>query len=125
MISDEQIDPRGSHESSNCLPQMYGGILTGHSTAFVVGWGFKILPGAPLLSVTLPQPRQLGHSMCWLQGKDDTAECKEQKSPFLAFMLQKPETGKDQDFFFFLALDRQKKKKNINLEDGETKSKRV
>lgn len=74
--------------------------------------------------MTLPQPRQLGHPMFWLQGKDDAAECKEQKSPFLAFMLQKPETGKGhKDVFFFLAPD--SKEKNPNVEDGERKGKRV
>lgn len=70
--------------------------------AFVVEWGFELLPGFPLLPVTLPQPRQLGHPTFWLLGKDDTAECTEQKSPFLAFMFQKPEAGKSQEDIFFL-----------------------
>lgn len=83
---------------------MYGGVLPGGGTSLVVEWDFEILPGFPLLPVTLPQPRPLGHSMLWLRGKDDTAECTEQKSPFLAFMFQKPEAGKSQEDIFFSLL---------------------
>lgn len=73
----------------------------GVAQAFVAEWGFEILPGFPQLPVTLPQARQLGHSILWLQGKNDPAECTEQKSPFSAFMFQKPEAGKSQDDIFF------------------------
>lgn len=83
---------------------MYGGVLPGGGTSLVVEWDFEILPGFLLLPVTLPQPRPLGHSMLWLRGKNDTAECTEQKSPFLAFMFQKPEAGKSQEDIFFSLL---------------------